>query len=118
IPVMWSGGSGQVFERATPWQQAWARYRTGNSLIDYVRPVGTGPDPLLLNVGQTERRGRGWWRTILNQYGANDVLMPEVRLARLWPGGPIQASFFAYHGPDRRLLSSFTLRVENGDALP
>lgn len=118
IPVMWSGGAGQVFERTTPWQQAWARYRTGGSLIDYVRPVGTGPDPLLLNVGQTGRRGRGWWRTILNQYGANDVLMPEVRLSRLWPDGPIQAAFFAYHGPDRRLLTSFTLRVENGDALP
>ncbi|HWK35368.1 heavy-metal-associated domain-containing protein [Sphingomonas sp.] len=118
IPVMWTGGAGQVFERTTPWQQAWARYRTGNSLIDYVRPVGTGPDPLLLNVGQTERRGRGWWRTILNQYGANDVLMPEVRLNRLWPDGPIQAAFFAYHGPDRRLLTSFTLRVESGDALP
>ncbi|UIJ43658.1 heavy-metal-associated domain-containing protein [Sphingomonas cannabina] len=118
IPVMWSGGAGQVFERATPWQQAWARYRTGNSLIDYVRPVGTGADPLLLNVGQTERRGRGWWRTILNQYGANDVLMPEVRLNRLWPNGPIQAAFFAYHGPDRQLLTSFTLRVENSDGLP
>lgn len=118
IPVMWAGGTGQVFERATPWQQAWARYRTGASAIDYVRPVGTGPDPLLLNVGQTERRGRGWWRAILDQYGARDVLMPEVRINRLWPGGPIEAAFFAYHGPDRRLLTSFTLRVENSDGLP
>jgi len=118
IPVMWSGGSGQVFERTTPWQQAWARYRTGNSAIDYVRPVGTGPDPLLLNVGQTGRRGRGWWRAILDQYGASDIAMPEARLYREWPGGPIIGVFTAFHGPDRRALARFTLRVTDGDALP
>ncbi|WP_407819993.1 hypothetical protein, partial [Staphylococcus aureus] len=47
IPVMWAGGTATVFEQRTAWQEAWARYRTGNSTIDYVRPVGTGPDPLL-----------------------------------------------------------------------
>ena len=118
LPVMWSGGTGQVFERGTPWQQAWARYRTGNNVVDYVRPVGTGPDPLLLNVGQTGRRGRGWWRTILDQYGASDVVMPEVRLYRQWPGGPIIGVFTAYHGPDMVAIGRFTLRVANGDALP
>lgn len=118
IPVMWSGGSGQVFERSTPWQEAWARYRTGNSSIDYVRPVGTGPDPLLLNVGQTGRRGRGWWRTILDQYGASDVVMPEARLYRSYPGGPVVGVFTAFHGPDRSALARFTLRVASADALP
>jgi len=118
VPVMWSGGSGQVFERTTPWQQAWARYRTGNSVIDYVRPVGTGSDPLLLNVGQTGRRGRGWWRAILDQYGANDVVMPEARLYRQYPGGPIIGVFTAFHGPDREALARFTLSVPNADALP
>jgi len=118
LPVMWSGGTGQVFERSTPWQQAWARYRTGNSAIDYVRPVGTGPDPLLLNVGQTGRRGRGWWRAILDQYGASDVVMPEVHLYRQWPGGPVIGVFTAYHGPDMNPIGRFTLRVANSDALP
>jgi hypothetical protein len=118
IPVVWTGGVGEVFERTTPWQQAWARFRTGGSAIDYVRPVGTGPDPLLLNAGQTERRGRGWWRTVLDQYGANDVLMPEVRIYRVFPGGPVLATFTAFHGPDRRQLGQFTLRAENGEALP
>ena len=118
IPIMWSGGTGQVFERSTAWQEAWARYRTGNSAIDYVRPVGTGPDPLLLNVGQTGRRGRGWWRAILDQYGASDVVMPEVRLYREWPGGPVIGVFTAFHGPDRQALARVTLRVANGDALP
>ncbi len=118
LPVMWSGGSGQVFERSTPWQQAWARYRTGGSVIDYVRPVGTGPDPLLLNVGQTGRRARGWWRSILDQYGASDIVMPEARLYRTYPGGPVVGVFTAFHGPDRVQLARFTLRVENSDALP
>ncbi|MBM3927813.1 MAG: heavy-metal-associated domain-containing protein [Sphingomonadales bacterium] len=117
IPVMWSGGSGQVFERTTPWQQAWARYRTGNSVIDYVRPVGTGSDPLLLNVGQTGRRGRGWWRTILDQYGASDVVMPEARLYRQYPGGPIVGVFTAFHGPDRVPLARFTLRAPDANGL-
>jgi hypothetical protein len=117
LPVFHSGGAGQVFERATPWQQAWARFRTGNSTVDYVRPVGTGPDPLLLNVGQTGRRGRGWWRSILDQYGASDILMPEARIYRLWPGGPIIGVFTAFHGPDLQRIARVTLRVEDGDAL-
>jgi hypothetical protein len=118
VPVEWSGGVGQVFEGRTRWQEAWARYRTGASAIDYIRPSGTGADGLLLNVGQTGRPGRGWWRTILDQYGATDVLIPTVRLARQWPGGPVIASFEARHGPDNKLLTSFTLRVESAEGLP
>ncbi len=118
IPVMVSGGSAQVFERATPWQEAWARYRTGNSSIDYVRPVGTGSDPLLLNAGQTQRRSRGWWRTILDQYGANDIVVPEARIYRQWPGGPVIGVFTAYYGPDRKEIARFSLRVARADALP
>lgn len=118
IPVQYSAGVGQVFERRTEWQEAWARYRTGNSTIDYVRPAGTGPDSLLLNVGQTGRPGRGWWRTVLDQYGASDVLMPTVRVYRQWPGGPVIAAFQARQGPDNRLLDEFTLRVDSQAGLP
>ncbi|SOB87553.1 hypothetical protein SAMN06297144_2685 [Sphingomonas guangdongensis] len=118
IPVLWAGGSGQVFERTTPWQQAWARFRTGGSTVDYVRPVGTGVDPLLLNAGQTLRRGRGWWRAILDQYGASDIVVPEARILRDYPGGPITGVFSAYYGPDRRLLGRASLRVADGNALP
>ena len=118
IPVIWSGGVGQVFEQRTPWQEAWARYRTGNSAIDYVRPSGTGPDSLLLNVGQTERRSRGWWRTLIDGYGARDVLIPTVRLSREWPGGPMIGLFEARHGPDNELLTSFALRVGTAEGLP
>lgn len=118
LPVEWSGGVGQVFEGRTRWQEAWARYRTGASAIDYVRPAGTGADGLLLNVGQMTRPGRGWWRTVLDQYGASDVLIPVVRLSREWPGGPVIAAFEARHGPDNKLLTSFTLRVGAAEGLP
>lgn len=118
IPVQWSGGVATTFQTKTEWQEAWARFRTGNSALDYVRPGGTGPDALLLTYGQTGRRGRGWWRAILDQYGASDVLIPTVRLVRQWPGGPVVGMFQARHGPDNALLGEFALRVNNADGIP
>lgn len=118
VPVMWSGGTGQTFERRTPWLEAWLRFRTGNSTVDYVRPSGTGPDALLMNAGQVLRPGRGWWRDILAQYGASNVLIPIVHLYRQWPGGPVIGEFQARWGPDDRLLGKFRLRVSSEDALP
>src|SRR3546814_19516828 len=38
IPIEWSGGVARSLERRTGWQEAWARFRTGSSSIDYVRP--------------------------------------------------------------------------------
>ena len=118
IPVEWSGGAAQSFETRTEWQQAWARFRTGNSAIDYVRPTGTGVDPLILNNAQSARPGRSWWRFLLDGYGAADVVLPQVRLDRLWPGGPVIGYFSAFFGPDHRLLGNVTLRVESSDAIP
>jgi hypothetical protein len=118
VPLQESGGAATVFERATPWQEAWARFRTGNSVIDYVRLTGTGPDALLVNAGQVSRRGRGWWRTILDQYGAADVLIPQVKLRRQWPGGPVIADFTAGYGPDHHVLTRFTLKVDRAESIP
>jgi hypothetical protein len=118
VPVMITGSSFQTFESRNEWQKAWARFRTVNSPVDYVRTTGSGIDPLLLNAAQTRRPGRGWWRMLLDQYGAADVVMPEVHLRRSFPGGPARATFTARHGPDNRLLGRFTLRVSNGAALP
>jgi hypothetical protein len=118
IPIQWTGGTAQSFEARTEWRKAWARFRTNGSPIDYVRPSGTGADPLLLNYAQSGRPGRRWWRSLLDQYGAADVLMPQVRLERLWPGGPVVAHFSARYGPDNRLLQTFVLRVENSAGLP
>lgn len=118
IPVMLTGSSFQSFESRNLWQEAWARFRTGNSPVDYVRPTGSGIDPLLLNVAQTRRPGRGWWRMLLDQYGAADVVVPEVHLKRFYPGGPAVATFTARHGPDNRVLGQFTLRVGNSASIP
>ena len=118
IPVMQTGLAFQSFESRNLWQAAWARFRTGNSPVDYVRPTGSGIDPMLLNVHQTRRPGRGWWRMLLDQYGAADVVVPEVHLRRLYPGGPAIATFTARHGPDNRILGRFTLRVGSSAGIP
>lgn len=118
IPVMWEGGTAQVFETRTPWQKAWAEFRAGNSPINYVRPSGTGVDSLLLNAAQVDRRSRSWWRMLLDQYGAADVVIPQVRLEHLWPGGPVIGYFTARYGPENKILGSFVLRVENSAAIP
>ena len=118
VPLQVSGGTETVFEQRTDWQEAWARFRTGNSAIDYVRPSGNGADSLLLNAGQVARPGRGWWRTIIDQYGAADILIPVVRLYRSYPGGPVIGVFQARHGPDNELIGSFTLRVGTAAGLP
>src|SRR3546814_56272 len=102
LPIIWNGGTARVFEDRTEWQKAWARFRTGDSAIDYVRAIGSGPDPLLLNAGQAGRRGRLWWRLLLDQYGAADVIIPIARLERQWPGGPVIGRFAARYGPDNR----------------
>jgi hypothetical protein len=112
------GVSYQTFESRNEWQKAWARFRTGNSPVDYVRPTGNGIDPLLLNVHQTRRPGRGWWRMLLDQYGAADVVVPEVHLKRLFPGGPAYGTFTARFGPDNRVLGRFTLRAASSAAIP
>lgn len=118
IPVMWDGGSAVSYERINEWQKAWARYRTGDSAIDYVRVAGSVADPILLNAGQTGRRGRLWWRVLLDQYGAADVVIPIARLDRQWPGGPVTGTFTARYGPDNSLIGSFALRASNEAAIP
>ena len=118
LPVTFSGGTALVYEKRNPWQRAWAQYNPGTSRIDYVRPSGAGGDSLLLTYGQTGRRSRTWWRVILDQFGAADVLVPIVRLNREWPGGPIEAEFTARYGPDSRYLDGFTLTAETEAELP
>lgn len=113
IPVLHSGGTAQVFEVRGPWQKAWANFQTSASPIDYVRPVGAGGESLILNAGQPGRRSRTWWRTVLDQFGAADVLVPVARLERQWPGGPVRGTFTARYGPDNTYLGSFTLTANN-----
>ena len=118
IPVMWDGGSAVSYERINEWQKTWARFRTGDSAIDYVRVSGSIADPILLNAGQVGRRGRLWWRVLLDQYGAADVVVPIARLQREYPGGPVRGTFTARYGPDDTLIGSFSLRASAESAIP
>ncbi len=118
IPVMATGSSAYSFEYRNEWQRAWAQFRTAGSPVDYVRTSGTGIDPLLLNLSQARRRGRGWWRMILDQYGAADIVVAEVELRRLFPGGPALGLFTARFGPDGQVLGRFRLRAGNSAQIP
>lgn len=118
LPVTYSAGAPTVFEQRTSWQRSWAKYRTADSTIDYVRPSGAGGESLLLNAGQPERRSRIWWRTILDQFGAADVIIPIARIERQWPGGPVIGRFSARYGPDNKFLGSFTLRTTSSAGIP
>ena len=118
IPVMVSGGAAISVELRNPWQRAWAQFRTSQSQIDYVRVSGLGVDPLLVNAAQTTRPGRGWWRNILDLYGAANVLVAEVHVDRLYPGGPAKAEFIARFGPDNRAIGRFELTARDSADVP
>lgn len=117
IPVLTTGSTAYSFEFRNDWQRAWAEFRTSGSPIDYVRTSGTGIDPLLLNYAQSRRRGRGWWRMILDQYGAADIAVAEVDLRRAYPGGPARGVFTARFGPDSQVLGRFALDAPNSAGL-
>ncbi len=118
VAVLVSGGTATTVELRNPWQRAWAQYRTSQSPIDYVRVSGRGVDPLLVNAAQTRRPGRGWWRNIIDLYGAADILVAEASLHRLYPGGPAYARFVARHGPDGEILGGFDLRARDSADIP
>jgi len=113
--VLITAGSDTSVELRNPWQRAWAEFRTSQSPIDYVRVSGVSVDPLLVNAAQSRRPGRGWWRNIIDLYGAADILVAEVQVHRLFPGGPAQARFIGRHGPDGDIVGGFTLRATDSN---
>ncbi|HEX3676994.1 MAG TPA: heavy-metal-associated domain-containing protein [Sphingomicrobium sp.] len=118
IPVTVNAGTETSVELRNAWQRAWAQFRTAQTPISYVRVSGMGTDPLLVNAGQVTRPGRGWWRALLDMYGAQDILIAEVQLQRAYPGGPALARFIARHGPDNEIVGGFTLTAPNSEAIP
>jgi len=118
IPVTVNAGTETSVELRNAWQRAWAQFRTAQTPINYVRVSGMGTDPLLVNAGQITRPGRGWWRALLDMYGAQDILIAEVQLQRAYPGGPAIARFIARHGPDNEVVGGFTLSAPGSDAIP
>ncbi|MGN6496131.1 MAG: heavy-metal-associated domain-containing protein [Tsuneonella sp.] len=113
VPVTFTAGTQTVYEVRNPWQRAWAEYQPGASSIDYVRPSGAGGDSLLLTYGQTSRRSRTWWRNVLDQFGASDVLVAIADLHYRWPGGPVDGQFTARYGPDDIFLGTFTMTARS-----
>ncbi len=118
IPLTTSAGTVTSVRVSRPRRRAWAQYRTSQSAIDYVRVSGMGVDPLLINAAQARRPGRGWWRNIIDLYGASNVLVAEVSLKRLYPGGPARASFTGRFGPDGDRLGSFELTAKDSADIP
>ncbi|MEP7129800.1 MAG: heavy-metal-associated domain-containing protein [Sphingomicrobium sp.] len=118
IPITVNAGTETSVELKNAWQRAWAQFRTSQSSIDYVRVSGLGVDPMLVNAAQAVRPGRAWWRNIIDLYGAADILVAEVQVQRLYPGGPARARFIARHGPDNEIVGGFTLTAPNSDAIP
>jgi hypothetical protein len=118
IPITVTAGTETSVEFRNAWQRAWAQFHTAQTPINYVRVSGLGGDPLLVNAAQTSRPGRGWWRALLDIYGAQDILVAEVQLQRAYPGGPARARFIARHGPDNEVLGGFTLTAPNSEAIP
>ena len=118
IPVTFSAGGQLVYETRNPWQRAWAEFQPGASRVSYVRPSGAGGESLLVNYGQTGRRSRTWWRNVLDQFEAADVIVPIARLRHTYPGGPVEGTFTARYGPDNTYLDSFEMTAQTPDALP
>jgi hypothetical protein len=118
IPITITAGTETSVELKNLWQRAWAQFRTSQSPIDYVRVSGMGVDPMLVNAAQTIRPGRGWWRNLIDLYGAADILVAEVQIQRAYPGGPAVARFIGRHGPDNEIVGGFTLTAANSDAIP
>lgn len=118
LPVTVTAGSAMIYEQRNPWQRAWAEFQAGTSRVNYVRPSGAGGDSLLLTYGQTSRRSRVWWRGVLDDFGASDVLIPIANLHYTYPGGPVEGTFTARHGPDNEVISTFKMRADSPEKLP
>jgi hypothetical protein len=83
IPVVYEGGVASVYETRTPWQRAWAEFHTGER-DRLCAPQWRGPRSLLLTEGQLAPQPR-WWRLVLDDFGAADVVMPIARLTANFP---------------------------------
>ncbi|KAB7648713.1 heavy-metal-associated domain-containing protein [Polymorphobacter fuscus] len=117
LPLFNDGGAAKIYQARTPWRAAWDRFRENVTPLDYVFATGSASDNILLTTWQVTRPDRSSWRNVLTRYDAVQVLVPEARLTRAWPGGPITGLFIAREGPDARELGRFTLTSASPEAL-
>jgi hypothetical protein len=115
LPVLQDAGTRMAHEAASPWLQAWARLRAGESPIDYVRIQPTPGDVILLNAWQSERRHLFLWRALIDRYQVADVLIPELILDRSYVGGPLTGLLIVRFGPGGRELGRVRLTNRSGD---
>lgn len=115
LPVLQDAGVRMAHEPHSPWLQAWARLRPGESPIDYIRIQPATADIFLLSAWQAERRHLNIWRAIVERYQVADVLIPELILDRSWSGGPLTAQLVLYFGPRRQEVGRVRLRNAAGD---
>ena len=79
------------------------------SPIDYVRVSSWGSIRSLVNAAQANRPGRGWWRNLLDLYGAADILVAEGAASAPLSRRSSQSALHARHGPDNQIVGGFTL---------
>ena len=114
IPVLYSGGVGADIRSARGLAEGLGRVpRRGNTRSIMCGQQARVANSLILTAGQPTRRSRLWWRTVLSQFGASDVIVPVARLERQWPGGPVRGYFTARYGPDNTWLDSFELTAND-----
>lgn len=118
VPVTWTAGAPISFEWRNAWQKAWAEFKTIHSHIAYIRPTGDNLDPILLNTTQLGSHNKAQWQSILEQYGASGLLVPEIHIHYSWPNGPVSVLFLAKYGIDQKILARFTLKSTSDDNLP
>src|SRR4029078_11342700 len=73
---------------------------------------------MLTSAAEVARPGRGWWRNIIDLYGAADILVAEVQLQHIYPGGPARARLIAHHAPDNESVGGFTLTTQSSAGIP
>ncbi|MFN3370925.1 MAG: heavy-metal-associated domain-containing protein [Sphingomonadaceae bacterium] len=115
FPVLQDAGTRLAHEAGSPWREAWARLRAGESPIDYVRIQPTPGDVILLNAWQADRRHLFLWRALIDRYQVADVLIPELILDRPWLGGPVSGLLIVRFGVTGRELGRVRLVNRAGD---
>ncbi len=115
LPVFQDAATRMAHEPDSPWLQAWARLRAGESPIDYIRIQPTPGDTILLNAWAAQRRHLFLWQALVDRYQVADVMIPELILERSWAGGPATGLLIVRFGPTGRELGRVRISHPSGD---
>ena len=110
VAVTHNAGAPTLFEQRTSWQRSWAKYRTADSTIDYVRPSGAGGESLLLNAGRSTgaaASGGAPSRPVRRCRCHHSDCADRAAMARRAGG----RTLFGALWPGQQFLGAFTLRT-------